>query len=63
MNGICKIADAVYAMEKAIKERLELKTGKPEKKGDRKKKKKKKKKTTKKKKKKKKKKKQSYKSN
>ena len=40
MNGICKIADAVYAMEKAIKERLELKTGKPEKKGDRKKKKK-----------------------
>ena len=39
MNGICKIADAVYAMEKAIKERLELKTGKPEKKGDRKKKK------------------------
>ena len=42
MNGICKIADAIYAMEKAIKERLELKTGKPEKKGDRKKKKKKK---------------------
>ena len=46
MNGICKIADAVYAMEKAIKERLELKTGKPEKKGDRKKKKKKKKRRT-----------------
>ena len=42
MNGICKIADAVYAMEKAIKERLELKTGKPENKGERKKKKKKK---------------------
>ena len=34
MNGICKIADAVYAMEKAIKERLGLKMRKPKKKGD-----------------------------
>ena len=50
-------------MEKAIKERLELKTGKPEKKGDRKKKKKRQKKKEKKKKKKKKKQLRSYKSN
>ena len=34
MNGIYKIADAVYAMEKAIKERLGLKMRKPKKKGD-----------------------------